>query len=238
VKIVISEGFGLSNARNAGIKNSKGEVIAFIDDDAWADKYWLERISKNYDKSDVYGVGGKIIPVFSRKPSWLSEELYWIVGCTYKGFANERVEIRNPIGANMSFRREAFEIAGLFKAEIGRYGKRLLGAEEMEFSIRLKKLKPEVKIVYDPSAIVYHEISLQRVRLKYALRRAYYEGFTKSRFDKDYLKEEYKYLLQLFKSIPRKALKLRFLELAGIVLVVGSVAFGNFIGKVKCKLGL
>jgi len=34
VKILSSYGFGLSNARNAGVKNSKSEIVAFIDDDA------------------------------------------------------------------------------------------------------------------------------------------------------------------------------------------------------------
>ena len=43
VQIVVSDTFGLSAARNAGIKNSKSEFVAFIDDDAVADVEWLNR---------------------------------------------------------------------------------------------------------------------------------------------------------------------------------------------------
>jgi len=74
-----------------------------------------------------------------------------LVGCTYKGMPEKRAEIRNPIGANMSFRREAFKEVGLFSSSVGRYGKKLLSGEETEFAMRLKN-KLDVKIIYDPAA--------------------------------------------------------------------------------------
>lgn len=55
VKIVKSSDFGLSNARNTGIEYAKGDIIAFIDDDAWADRRWLENMLKNYENSRVWG---------------------------------------------------------------------------------------------------------------------------------------------------------------------------------------
>jgi len=236
VKIVTSYGFGLSNARNTGIKVASGDIIAFIDDDAWADKYWLERMIENYQDSNVWGVGGKIVPVFDEKrPKWLPEELDWIIGCTYKGLPKAKAEIRNPIGANMSFRKEAFEIAGLFRTEVGRYGKKLLGAEETEFSIRLKRMIPNAKIIYDPSVIVYHRVPAQRTTLRYTLKRAYYEGYSKAILAKDYsLKEEFSYLSFLLKeAIPEKIMELRFRELFGIIFVLTCVALGNIVGRLR-----
>ncbi|MDK2876335.1 MAG: hypothetical protein PWQ22_745, partial [Archaeoglobaceae archaeon] len=41
VIIEVADDFGLSNARNKGIDTSSGDLMAFIDDDAWADKDWL-----------------------------------------------------------------------------------------------------------------------------------------------------------------------------------------------------
>ncbi len=234
VKIVASSGFGLSNARNTGIENARGDVIAFIDDDAWADEQWLERTVENYEDDIVYGVGGKIVPVFDEgRPKWLPEELDWIVGCTYKGMPETKAEVRNPLGANMSFRREAFEIAGLFRTEVGRYGKKLLGSEETEFSMRLRRLKPDVKIVYDPSAVVYHRVPTQRSNLRYALKRAYYEGYSKAILSKEYkLSEENKYLkFLLAKSIPEKILKLNLTPLFGLLLVTICVGVGNVTGR-------
>ena len=88
---------------------------------------------------------GRIVPVFDRKrPRWLAEELDWIVGCTYKGMPETKAVVRNPIGANMAFRREVFDVAGKFRSEVGRYGKKLLGSEETELCMRLKKIKAEL----------------------------------------------------------------------------------------------
>ena len=234
VKVVVSDGLGLSKARNKGVLESKGDIIAFIDDDAWADRYWLERIIKNYlDDEEVYCVGGKIIPVFENsRPKWLPEELDWIVGCTYKGMPEVKSEIRNPIGANMSFRREAFEIAGLFREEVGRYGKRLLSGEEAEFAMRLKKLNPDAKIVYDPSAIVYHHVPASRCKFGYAIKRAYYEGFSKAILSKAYnLREEKKYLGNILYSATRKILKLKIQEVVGMVTISAVVLIGYIHGK-------
>ena len=58
VRIVESSGFALSNARNKGVEVSKGDIIAFIDD-AWADKYWLKNLLKNFEDNRVWVAGGK-----------------------------------------------------------------------------------------------------------------------------------------------------------------------------------
>jgi glycosyltransferase involved in cell wall biosynthesis len=69
-RIVVSESFGLSSARNKGIMESSGDIIAFIDD-AWAEEDWIGRIARNFENGDVFGVGGEIIPVFySKRPKW------------------------------------------------------------------------------------------------------------------------------------------------------------------------
>ena len=41
VKMIVSNDVGLSHARNTGVKNAKGEIVAFIDDDATANEKWL-----------------------------------------------------------------------------------------------------------------------------------------------------------------------------------------------------
>ena len=240
VKIVKSSGFGLSNARNSGINHANGDIVAFIDDDAWADERWLENMVKNYEDKDVWGVGGKIVPVFdTRRPRWLPEELDWIVGCTYKGMPETKTEVRNPIGANMSFRKEAFEVAGLFSSEIGRYGRKLVGSEEAEFSMRLKMIKPEIRIVYEPQAIVYHRVPENRTEFRYALRRAYYEGISKAILGKKYpLNTEYKYLSNLLKTVIYKIIEVKFYEVVGIVAIIALVGIGNFIGKMGVRKGV
>jgi len=181
VKIIVSEGYGLSYARNAGVKSAEGEIIAFIDDDAVADDRWLETLVRNYNDPNVMGVGGLIKPVWrSSRPLWFPEELDWVIGCSYKGLPECKAAVRNPIGCNMSFRREVFEKVGYFRPNIGRFGKNLLGGEEPELSIRILKKVPNAKILYDPLAVVYHTVTKDRLNLKYLLIRSFNEGFSKA----------------------------------------------------------
>lgn len=238
IRIVKSNGFGLSNARNKGIEVSKGDIIAFVDDDAWADKRWLENLLRNFEDEKVWIAGGKIVPVFDKKrPRWLAEELDWIVGCTYKGMPESRAEVRNPIGANMAFRRVVFEVAGKFKAEVGRYGKKLLGSEETELCLRLKKLKPEAKIIYDPSAVVYHRVPESRAKLSYALRRAYYEGFSKAILSREHeLSTEKRYLNFVLKSALQRIARGELTESLGILIAVTFVALGRVRGYLHVNL--
>ena len=96
VRIVVSCGIGLSHARNTGVKEASGSIVAFIDD-ALADPCWLENSLVNYQSEQVIGVGGFISADWENTRSlWLPEELDWIVGCSYKGLPTKRAEIRNP----------------------------------------------------------------------------------------------------------------------------------------------
>jgi glycosyltransferase involved in cell wall biosynthesis len=181
VRIVESDGFGLSRARNIGVKNADSDIVAFIDDDAVADPDWLKNIVQNYSDSSVVGVGGSIQPLWSNnEPDWFPEELSWVIGCTYKGFPESKGVIRNPIGCNMSFRKSALEKVGYFRADLGRFGKFLLSGEESDVSLRIKKKIPDSKIINEPSAIVFHRIGQERVNLKYVITRSFFEGISKS----------------------------------------------------------
>jgi glycosyltransferase involved in cell wall biosynthesis len=246
VKIVVSEGYGLSYARNAGVKNAKGEIIAFIDDDAVADERWLENLVKSYDDLHVVGVGGLIKPIWeSSRPIWFPEELNWTVGCSYKGLPERKTYVRNPIGCNMSFRKDVFEKVGYFRTSIGRVGKKLMASEEMELSIRILEKIPKSKIVYDHSTTVYHKVPKSRANVKYVVKRSLYEGFSKAlitNFIKQNptsilsVEERYlKYLLEI--SIPLRLKRIYKLKSASQLLVLLTSTFlvlmGYFIGRLK-----
>ena len=179
VKIVVSGDFGLSNARNAGVKCASGEVVAFIDDDAKADVHWLRNLVRSYDDAGVLGVGGYVCPVWEGgSPTWFPEELNWIVGCSYKGLPEHKASIRNPIGCNMSFRRSVFDEVGYFRTDVGRFGRMLLAGEEPELSMRIMTKFPRSRIVYEPSAVVYHQVPKGRRKLTYFVTRSFYQGMS------------------------------------------------------------
>jgi GT2 family glycosyltransferase len=177
---------GLSGARNTGIEHAAGDVVVFLDDDARAQAQWLETLlASYYDDESVLGVGGVVLADWSSagRPAWLPEEFFWVVGCSYRGQPEVKAEVRNPIGANMSFRRSAFDQAGLFDSSVGRTfaSSRPLGCEETEFSIRLRRLSPGGRIIYEPQAVVYHHVDQSRATWRYFLGRCRAEGCSKAR---------------------------------------------------------
>lgn len=203
---------GLSGARNSGVRASSGDIVAFLDDDAWAAPDWLAWLRAGYATPSVAGVGGAIIPAWSTdRPGWFPEEFDWVVGCTYRGMPEATAPVRNLIGANMSFRREIIELVGGFRSGIGRVGTRPVGCEETEFCIRVCQRIPGSVFVFEPRAQIRHHVPTDRATWRYFRQRCYAEGRSKalvSRFvgTTDGLASEWKYTLgALPRAIARAA---------------------------------
>ncbi|MBK3567447.1 glycosyltransferase family 2 protein [Streptomyces sp. MBT62] len=174
---------GLSAGRNTGISVSFGEVIAFLDDDAVAEREWLRHFAEAYADPKVMAVGGRTMPIWAsgRRPAWFPEEFDWVVGCTYKGLPPGRVRVRNVLGGNASFRRTAFDAAGGFATGIGRDGdKRPLGCEETELCIRLARARPDAVLLIDDRAVIHHRVPEAREHFGYFRTRTYAEGLSKA----------------------------------------------------------
>ncbi len=218
------EEWGISAARNMGIKKAKGDIIAFIDDDAILLPDWAEETVKTYlQDSSIIGVAGAILPLWEdERMRWFPQEFYWILSCTYWE-ATKITEVRNGYGANLSFRKEAFEAAGLLKTSLGVRGRgqsgwQEPGAEEAEFSLRVKQ-KTGKRIVYNPLVKVKHKVYSYRIRTRFVAKRAYWEGYAKAMLKRWYKREakegilstEYELLRRiLFKFFPRTLAQLPF----------------------------
>jgi GT2 family glycosyltransferase len=172
---------GLSTARNTGVAAAAGDVIAFLDDDAMAERAWLARLGRHYADSAVMAVGGAIKPRWvGGRPKSFPPEFDWVVGCTYRGLPETAQPVRNIIGANMSFRRGVLEAVGGFRADIGRVGARPLGCEETELCLRAASTWVDCVILYEPRARVWHTVTPARGSWRYFLRRCYAEGLSKA----------------------------------------------------------
>jgi len=192
IQILFNEGeWGAAAARNMGIMQACGNILAFVDDDALLFPHWAEEIVKTYEEDgSIIGIAGPILPLWQDEPKdWFPREFYWIFSCTYWDWT-EKVEVRNGYLTNMSFRREAFDLCGLFQEELGakgggESGKHELVGEETEFSIRVKEKTGKI-IIYNPEVKVRHRVYSYRFTWKFITKRAYWEGYTKAMMTKTY----------------------------------------------------
>lgn len=163
VKYITEERQGKSFALNTGIEVSKGEILAFTDDDVVVDSGWVRAMWKASKTCDVIGFGGRTLPLWlCRKPNWIITEgrfanAFGKVGIHNLGdepldYAKSRFLV--PAGANMFFRKTAFAEYGWFREDLGMFGKKRIGQVDTEFCARL--IRNGEKLFYIPEALVWH----------------------------------------------------------------------------------
>jgi len=182
VRVVPNTGLrGLSAARNTGVAEARGNILAFVDDDAVPARDWLEHLVEPYADPDVVAVGGSASPAWPvERPGWFPPEFDWVVGCSYRGLPTSRSEIRNLMGCNMSFRAEVLAADAGFRVGVGRVGLNPLGCEETELCIRIRQRRPEARIIFEPGAAVHHRVTPERTRWNYFVARCFAEGKSKA----------------------------------------------------------
>jgi GT2 family glycosyltransferase len=207
--VVLEQRSGLSAARNAGVVKVAAPLVAFLDDDATADRDWLRYLVAGFETEDVVGVGGWSEPVWEgSKPGWFPAQLLWVVGCSYEGLPLERTAVRNVFGGCACYRKAAFDEVGGFRADLGRTANGLQGAEETEFCLRVKERGSERRFIFEPAARINHRVPRSRVSLRYIARRSWQEGRAKARIASLHgagsLRTEQSYVAQTALSVARR----------------------------------
>jgi glycosyltransferase involved in cell wall biosynthesis len=229
----------LGSARNTAVEVARGDVIAFLDDDAAAGPDWLERLVELYSGEAEYMViGGAPVPRYAtRRPGWFPPEFDWVFGCAYSGLPLTRSPVRHVIGACMSARRDAITAVAGFHSD---------NHDDMDLCHRIAHRFGPGSVIYDPSIRVSHYVGEERVTWSYFRRRCYSVNRGKVRAFSDMkeagnIRAEMQFALRsMFHDIPRYILSGRpsGVARAGVTflgLVLG--ALGHLHGKIDLRLG-
>jgi len=154
---------GLDWARNRAIQEARGELLAYIDDDALADPHWLQSLVAAFDTPDVMCITGLVAPA---RLDTAAQELFERFGYS-KGFYRLDFNLRTPppeplfpfkgyhgTGCNSAFRRRVFATIGLFDPRLD-MGTPVPGGGDHDMFTRIILAGHTLR--YDPNVVVYHE---------------------------------------------------------------------------------
>ena len=163
---------GLSNARNSGVLEARGDILAFVDDDVTVEASWLQNLTAILHDNRWAGAGGRIrIEQQFSTPRWLRLDGPFSMGGPLAAsfdLGDTPGELdQPPYGTNMAFRKNMFEKYGGFRTDLGRCGKSLIGKEDTEFGERL--MAAGEHLWYAPSSVVYHPVLEERLTKEYFL---------------------------------------------------------------------
>lgn len=155
---------GLSFGRNRGIQESRGELITFLDDDAFPADDYLEKLVLYFSKyPNAAAFGSKILLHWEgEKAKWENKYINQILGYYNLGDEEKIIQFPDyPRGSNMTFRTSIFSEIGLFNTQLGRIGGQMLGGEEKDLFARISMNK-NLEVRYVPDALVYHCVPIER----------------------------------------------------------------------------
>jgi glycosyltransferase involved in cell wall biosynthesis len=145
VRLITTENQGLSNARNTGLSAATGEIVAYIDDDAYPDPHWLQYLARTFMEGDWAAVGG---------PNLAPPDDGFVAGCIANSPGGpvhvlvSDCEAEHVPGCNMAFRRSALAGIGGFDPQF-----RVAG-DDVDLCWRLQA--HHFKVGFSPAAVVWH----------------------------------------------------------------------------------
>ena len=153
VRVIPTGQIGPAQKRDLGAKKAKGEILAFIDDDAYPDKDWLKNMVKNFADREIAAVGGP--GVTPADVSWQEQSSGWFAASpfgggsyTYRFLPAAKRFIDDYPSMNLAVRKSDF-------LSVHGFDSTFWPGEDTKLCFDLV-YKLEKKITYDPEVLVYH----------------------------------------------------------------------------------
>lgn len=171
IEYLIEPEQSISLARNRAVKNAKGDLIAFIDDDEFPDDCWLLRLYQTLIDSSSDGVLGPIKPFFDNvPPTWLVKS-----GILDRKSLRTGEFLSNPNDTrtgNVLIDKSLFNEKNDYFDP--RYGK--TGGGDVDFFNRM--MLKGFRFVFCNEAVVYETVPPERQKRSYYTKRAFTRGMT------------------------------------------------------------
>ncbi len=145
VRLISTANHGLSAARNTGWQEARGEIVAYIDDDAYPDPHWLHYLAYRFMQGDWVGVGGPNLA--PPGDGWIAECVANAPGGPVQVLVSD-VEAEHVPGCNMAFRRSALAAIGGFDIRYRTAG------DDVDLCWRLQERGG--RIAFHAGAMVWH----------------------------------------------------------------------------------
>jgi len=175
--------------RNIGIRAAKGEIVAFIDDDAYPDTHWLEYAIKYFGERDIGAVGGPgVTPPGDKRMARIGGRVYdnFLVTGNYHyryRAGGVRMDVEDYPSCNLFVRRDVLEKIGGYRTDFWPGEDTLLCKDIIDHWKR---------IVYDPWVVVYHHRRpLFAAHLRQLGRYGFHRGYFCKRFPSNSLRPSY-----------------------------------------------
>jgi len=144
-RVISTKNQGLSHARNVGLAAATGEIVAYIDDDAYPDPHWLTYLAATFMNTTHAGVGGPNIPPSGDGP--VSDCVANAPGGPVHVLLSDQ-EAEHIPGCNMAFRKAALQEIGGFDPQFRSAG------DDVDVCWRLQQ--KGFTLGFSPAAMVWH----------------------------------------------------------------------------------
>lgn len=152
-RIIASGEVGPADKRDMALQYAEGEILAFIDDDAYPRKDWLINAISYFEDPAVGAVGGPAVTapdddIWQQASGKVYESFLCSGGYTYRYLPKAEREVDDLPSVNLIVRRDVFE-------SVGGYDSNYYPGEDTKLCLDIVK-KAGKKIVYSPEVLVYH----------------------------------------------------------------------------------
>lgn len=174
-KIIPSGAVGPAEKRDMSLEYARGDLLAFIDDDAYPQRNWLKNAMRYFEDSQVGAVGGPAVTapgddIWQQASGKVYESFMCSGQYTYRYIPGKKQFVDDLPSVNLIVRREIFE-------QIGGYDSNFYPGEDTKLCLDIIK-KTGKKILYAPDvAVCHHRRKMFKAHLKQATNYALHRGY-------------------------------------------------------------